>query len=147
MPTLSDAFNGDATKKATVVDDCCTLIDEEVASRGGISGLALKAGYGAIKGVKPGFVKHVVTDLLPEFAEALETLYQEARQSTKGVAAHLEANAPRVADALLGITDEKAARSKNNLVKSTYEKLRSGAKKNVESAVPRLAKLVEKHVA
>jgi hypothetical protein len=146
MPTLSDAFNGDATKKATVVDDCCTLIDEEVASRGGISGLALKAGYGAIKGVKPGFVKHVVTDLLPEFAEALETLYQEARQSTKGVAAHLEANAPRVADALLGITDEKAARSKNNLVKSTYEKLRSGAKKNVESAVPRLAKLVEKHV-
>jgi hypothetical protein len=146
MPTLSDAFNGDATKKATVVDDCCTLIDEEVASRGGISGLALKAGYGAIKGIKPGFVKHVVTDLLPEFAEALETLYQEARQSTKGVAAHLEANAPRVADALLGITDEKAARSKNNLVKSTYEKLRSGAKKNVESAVPRLAKLVEKHV-
>jgi hypothetical protein len=31
-------------------------------------------------------------------------------------------------------------------VKSTYEKLRSGAKKNVEQAVPRLAKLVEKHV-
>lgn len=147
MPTLSDAFTGDDAKKAAVVEDCCTLIDEEVASRGGISGLALKAGYGAIKGVKPGFVKGVVADLLPEFAAALEAIYQEARQSTRGVASHLEANAGRVADALLGITDEKAARSKNNLVKSTYDKLRSGAKKNVEQAVPRLAKLVEKHVA
>ena len=65
MPTLSDAFNGDAAKSAAVVDDCCTLIDEEVAGRGGISGLALKAGYGIVKGIKPGFVKHVVTDLLP----------------------------------------------------------------------------------
>jgi hypothetical protein len=146
MPTLSDAFNGDAAKKAVVVDDCCTIIDEEVSSRGGISGLALKAGYGAVKGIKPGFVKSVVSDLLPEFASALEPVYQEALLSSRGVAAHLEANAPRVADALLGITDEKAARSKNALVKSTYEKLRSGAKKNVEQAVPRLAKLVEKHV-
>ena len=146
MPTLSDAFNGDAAKKAVVVDDCCTLIDEEVASRGGISGLALKAGYGAVKGIKPGFVKSVVGDLLPEFAAALEPLFQEALQSNRGVAAHLDSNASRVADALLGITDEKAARSKNALVKSTYEKLRSGAKKNVEQAVPRLAKLVEKHV-
>jgi hypothetical protein len=146
MPTLSDAFNEDAAKKAVVVDDCCTLIDEEVASRGGISGLALKAGYGAVKGIKPGFVKSVVGDLLPEFAAALEPVYQEAVQSNRGVGAHLESNASRVADALLGITDEKAARSKNNLVKSTYEKLRSGAKKNVEQAVPRLAKLVEKHV-
>jgi hypothetical protein len=146
MPTLSDAFNGDAAKKAVVVDDCCTLIDEEVASRGGISGLALKAGYGAVKGIKPGFVKSVVGDLLPEFAAALEPLFQEALQSNRGVAAHFDSNASRVADALLGITDEKAARSKNALVKSTYEKLRSGAKKNVEQAVPRLAKLVEKHV-
>jgi len=147
MPTLSDAFNGDAAKSAAVVDDCCTLIDEEVAGRGGISGLALKAGYGIVKGIKPGFVKHVITDLLPEFASALEPIYQEARQSPKGVAAYLEANGPRVADALLGITDEKAARSKNALVKSTYEKLRGGAKKNVETAVPRLSKLVEKHVS
>ncbi len=145
MPTLSDAFNGDDAKKAVVVDDCCTLIDEEVASRGGISGLALKAGYGAVKGIKPGFVRSVVSDLLPEFANALEPVFQESLQSARSVSAHFEANASRVADALLGITDEKAARSKNALVKSTYEKLRSGAKKNVEQAVPRLAKLVEKH--
>ncbi len=145
MPTLSDAFNGAAEKTAAVIDDCCTMIDEEVASRGGIAGLALKAGYGVVKGIKPGFVKGVVSDLLPEFASSLEPIYQEALQSARGVGAHLEANASRVADSLLGITDEKAARAKNALVKSTYEKLRSGAKKNVEQAVPRLAKLVEKH--
>ncbi len=145
MPTLSDAFVGDNAKKNAVVDDSCVLIDEEVASRGGISGLALKAGYGLIKGIKPGFVRSVVSDLLSEFAAALEPIYQESRQSAKGIAGHFEANGPRVADALLQITDDKAARSKNAMVKSTYEKLRSGAKKNVEAAVPRLAKLVERH--
>jgi hypothetical protein len=50
-----------------------------------------------------------------------------------------------VADALLSITDKKAERSKSGLVKSTYEKLRGSAKKNVEHAVPRLGKLVERH--
>jgi hypothetical protein len=50
-----------------------------------------------------------------------------------------------VADALLSITDAKAGHSKSGMVKGTYEKLRSSAKKNVEAAVPRLATVIEKH--
>lgn len=133
------------TKKAAVIDDCCTLIDAEVADKGGISGLAIKAGYKAVKGVKPGFIKHAVTDLLPEFAAALDPLYQEAKAGNKPVAAHFSANASRAADALLTITDTKARHSKSGLVKGTYEQLRGTAKKNVEAAVPRLGKLLEKH--
>jgi hypothetical protein len=60
------------------------------------------------------------------------------------VEAHFVANSGRVADALLAITDGKAARSSSSMVKGTYDKLRGIAKKNVEAAVPRLAKLVEK---
>jgi hypothetical protein len=86
-----------------------------------------------------------VTDLLPEFTQALEPIYQEARVSGGTVREHFTSNTPRVADALLSITDEKAKRSKSGLVKGTYEKLRSSAKKNVEAAVPRLAAMIEKH--
>jgi hypothetical protein len=50
-----------------------------------------------------------------------------------------------VADALLGITDRRAQRAKNQLVKGTYEKLRGQAKKHVETAVPRLGELFERH--
>src|SRR3712207_8783558 len=42
------------------------LIDAEVKDKGGISGLAIKAGYSTVKGIKPGFVEKAVEDLLPD---------------------------------------------------------------------------------
>jgi hypothetical protein len=146
MPTLPDVLTSD-TNKGRVVEDCCALIDAEVKDKGGISGLAIKAGYGAVKGVKPGFVKNVVTDLLPEFASALDPIYQEAKTHGHPVGDFFAKNSDRVAEALLAITDAKAQKSKNGLVKGTYEKLRGSAKKNVEAAVPRLGKMVESHTS
>jgi hypothetical protein len=144
MPNLTEALTGESHKSA-VVDDCCALIDAEVADKGGLSGLAIKAGYRAVQGIKPGFVRQVVTDLLPDFAKALEPIYQEAKANGAGVKAHFTSHTTQVADALLTITDEKAKRSKSGMVKGTYEKLRGSAKKNVEAAVPRLAGMIEKH--
>jgi hypothetical protein len=144
MASLPEVLSSDA-KKTLVVDDCCTLIDSEVEDKGGLSGLALKAGYAAVKNIKPGFIRHVVTDLLPEFAVAMDPIFQEAKTRAVPVAAHFNANSGRVADALLSITDEKAKRSTSGVVKGTYERLRGTAKKNVEAAIPRLGKLLEKH--
>jgi hypothetical protein len=144
MPKLVELLN-DPAKKPQVVTDCCDLIDAEVKDKGGISGLAIKAGYAAVKGIKPGFVKAVVEDLLPDFAEALEPVWQDAKKDGKPVAPFFTQNSGRVADALLAITDAKAQRAKSNVVKGTYEKLRGTAKKNVEAAVPRLGDVVQKY--
>ena len=144
MPNLTEALTEDS-KKSAVVDDCMGLIDAEVADKGGLAGLAIKAGYKAVQGVKPGFVRQVVSDLLPEFARVLDPLYQEAKTQGRGVRDHFSANAARVADALLSITDEKAKRAKSAMVKGTYDKLRGSAKKNVEAAVPRLGAMIDKH--
>lgn len=142
--TLSDVLT-DESKKPAVITDCLNLIDEEVDAKGGLSGLALKAGYKVIKGIKPGFVQQVVTDLLPEFAAALDPLYQEAKKDSKPVSDYFSANKGRAADALLSITDAKAERAKSGVVKGTYDKLRSTAKKNVEDAIPRLGRLIAKY--
>src|SRR5450432_3583488 len=144
MPNLTEALTSDS-KKSAVTDDCLALIDAEVSDKGGLTGLAIKAGYRTVQGIKPGFVRHVVTDLLPEFALALDPLYQQAKTSGKGVREYFVANGTRVADALLTITDGKAQRSKSGMVKGTYEKLRGSAKKNVEAAVPRIGAMIEKH--
>ncbi|HEY6464010.1 MAG TPA: hypothetical protein VIY73_27760 [Polyangiaceae bacterium] len=146
MSNLMEALTGES-KKGAVVEDCMSLIDAEVADKGGLTGLAIKAGYKTVQGFKPGFVRQVVTDLLPDFASALEPLYQEAREKGHGVREHFTSQSSRVADALLTITDDKAKRSKSGMVKGTYEKLRSSAKKNVEAAVPRLAAMIEKHAS
>jgi hypothetical protein len=142
--SLLDALTNEAKKK-DVIKDCCELIDAEVKDKGGISGLAIKAGYKAVKGIKPGFVENAVEDLLPEFAKALDPIYADAKAQNKPVTDFFSNNAPRVADALLAITDAKAARAKSGVAKGAYEKLRSSAKKNVEQAAPRLGALIEKH--
>lgn len=146
MPSLADVLTNEG-KKDQVVDACCELIDDEVKDKSGLSGLAIKAGFSAIKGVKPGFVRKAVSDLIPEFATALEPMYQEAVTGNKPLGPFLVQNSGRVADAMLTITDAKAARSTSSVVKGTYDKLRGSAKKNVEAAVPRLAKLVERFTA
>jgi hypothetical protein len=144
MASLVEALTDD-TNKPRIIKDCCELIDAEVKDKGGISGLAIKAGYGAVKGIKPGFVEHAVEDLLPEFAKALDPIYADAKAQNKNVSDFFSANSERVADALLGITDAKAQRAKSGVAKGAYEKLRGSAKKNVEQAVPRLGKLIEKY--
>ena len=144
MPSLIEALT-DESKKTAVIEDCMGLIDAEVADKGGLTGLAIKAGYKTVQGIKPGFVRQVVTDLLPDFSQALDPLYQEAKAQGHPVRDHFNANATRVADALLSITDDKAKRSKSGMVKGTYDKLRGSAKKNVEAAVPRLASMIDKH--
>lgn len=144
MSNLADVL-ASPEKKATVVDDCCTLVDQEVADKSGLSGLAIKAGYAAVKGVKPGFIKNTVGDLLPEFAKAIDPLFAEAKSKGEPVGAYFTKYASRAADLLLALTDGKAERSTNALVKATYGRLRPSAKKNVEQAMPRLGRLIEKH--
>ena len=144
MGSLIEALTGESNKK-NVVKDCCELIDAEVKDKGGISGLAIKAGYGTVKGIKPGFVEKAVEDLLPEFAKVLDPIYADAKSANKPVADFFAASSDRVANALLSITDAKAARAKSGVAKSAYDKLRGSAKKNVEQAIPRLGKLIEKY--
>jgi hypothetical protein len=134
----------DESKREAIIKDCLVLVDEEVAAKSGISGLAVKAGYGAVKGVKPGFVREVVQKLLPEWAEKLDPIWAAGKKDGKPVA-HMEKNASHVADELLSVTDSKISNAKSSVVKKTYSSLRGSAKKNVEGAVPRLAKLMDKH--
>jgi len=141
MPSLVEILTSEENKPS-VIDACCSVIDQEVADKGGLSGAAIKAGYKAIQGIKPGFVKNVVHDLLPEFASAMDPIFQEAVAHGSPVQAYFETHAGRVADGLLSITDARAERSHNKVAKGGYSKLRGVAKKNVEAAVPRLGALV-----
>lgn len=141
--SLGEAVS-DPNKKPAIVADCCSLVDEEVAAKSGLSGLTVKAGYAAVKGIKPGFIGEVVSKLLKEFADQLDPLWEEGKKKGDPTA-HLNGNKGRVADALLSVTDSKVKTSKSSVVRGFYEKLRGSAKKNVEEAVPRLAKLLVKH--
>ncbi len=142
---LADVLK-DESKKSGIIKDCADLVDQEVASKGGISGFAVKTGYGAVKGIKPGFITEVIEKLLPQFAEKMDPIWAESLKESQPLA-HFERNRGRVADALLSVTDSKIDSAKSGVVKKTYSTLRGSAKKNVEEAVPRLGKLLEKYAS
>lgn len=135
-------------KRPQVISECETLIDEEVASKSGLSGLAVKGAYAMVKALKPGMIREAVDGLLDDFVARLEPFYSAYQAAPAGASLpeYLKARSSEVADALLGITDERAARSKNATLKKAYEKLRPQGKKHVEEAVPRLGRLIERHI-
>lgn len=151
MSTLPEILTA-PQKRPQVIQDCVHLIDDEVARKGGLSGIAIKAAFATVKAVKPGFIAESVDHMLDDFARRLDPFYQSAKQPESNRAGrslpdYFNSNTGAIADALLGITDERAQRAKNATIKKAYEKLRPSAKKHVEEAVPGIGRLVEKHTA
>ncbi len=135
----------DAEKRARVVDACVLLVNSEVDKKKGFGGIVIKAGYGAVKSIKPGFVRKVVDGLFDRWAAELEPFWSEAEANGTPPVALLTRKKSEVAEALLSVTDEKAQRADHALVGSTYKKLRPSAKEHVEAAVPALAELIAEH--
>jgi hypothetical protein len=144
MKTLQSILT-EPSVRPRVVADCVRVVDEEVHAKSGLSGFAIKGAYAVVNKVKPGFVAEAMNDLLPDFAARLDPFFQAARGAAEPLGAHMQARASQVADALLGITDDRATRAKNASVKKAYEKLRPTGKKHVETAVPRVSAVIEQY--
>jgi hypothetical protein len=134
----------DPAKKEMVVNDCCNMIEEQLATKSGISGMAIKAAFAALKGIKPGYINGAVEQLLPSCLTAIDPIWSEGMLQGDPVG-HMVASSSVTADALLSVTDERVKQSSRQIVKGTYEKLRGSAKKHVEEAVPDFAKVIEKY--
>lgn len=145
MATLVEKITAPHTHPQ-VVEGCLQLIESEVASKSGLSGAAVKAGYKVVKTLKPGMIQDAVTKLLPEFATALQPMYEKSgapeagERSGEVFTQHLVAHQDEAADALLSVTDRKANNAQNKTLKKTYDRLRGGAKSHVTAAIPGLAR-------
>lgn len=148
--TLEARLLADRSKRPRILDDCVKLIDAEVDGKGGLSGLAIKGAYKVVSSMKPGFVREAMDSLLDDFVRRLEPFYAMNRDQNGGdpktFGDFLAKRPHEVADALLGITDDKAKRAKNANLKSAYERLRPQGKKHVEEAVPRVGRTLQMHL-
>ena len=126
------------------VDDCVKLIDEQVASASGFGGLALKAAYSTVKGIRADYCAQVVDQLLPEISIALDPMWTEAVNNGNPVE-YLAKRKAQVAHELLQISDKRVENSTRGMVKGAYGKLRPSAKNYVENGIPDLAKIINKY--
>jgi hypothetical protein len=145
MPNLADILR--AEKRPAVIADCVKLVDEEVSAKKGLSGVAIKGAYGAVKAIKPGIVTEMVDSLLDDWVARLEPHFQAWQAGAGGnLADFLSGRADQGGEDLLAVTDERAQRTKHKTAKKIYDKLRPSAKRNVSAGVPRLGALVERHL-
>ncbi len=135
----------DPTRRQLVVKDAERLLDDEVSAKSGLSGLAIKAAVKVVKGVKPGIIPDVIDGLLDDFAGRLDPFYQAHVAKGGSIVDNFTARKGEIADALLGITDDRAKNTRHNALRSAYQQLRPQGKKNVEEAVPGVARLIDKH--
>lgn len=136
-------------KRPMVIEECKILLDREVSRKSGFSGLAIKAGYKVVKKIKPTLIAEAFNDLIDDFAVRLEPIFadyqsQDSQGAFKDFIKQRDADA---AEALLGITDDRARRADNKTIKKTYEKLRPYGKKNVQEAVPAIGEMIDKFAA
>jgi hypothetical protein len=146
MPTLNEILLVPGNRPK-VIGDCVQLINEEVDSKGGLTGLAVKAAFAMVKAVKPGFINEAVDHMLNDFVGRLEPFWADAQAKNEPVGPLMNSRAPQVADALLAISDERAQKSTNQGLKKAYDKLRPTGKKHVEQAVPRVGRLIQKYAS
>lgn len=148
MSTLKDLLLNPSVRPR-VVDDTTRLIDAEVSAKGGLSGAAIKVGYKAVTAIKPTLVREAVDNLLDRFVDRMEPFYADwvTKGKSPGFDAFLTSRANQVANALLGVTDDRAKTVANGTIKKTYEKLRPQGEKNVEAAIPGLGRMVSRYLA
>ncbi|MEG4458800.1 DUF6918 family protein [Microcoleus sp. N9_A1] len=130
--------------RETFVDDCVKLIDQQVAAASGLGGMALKAAYSTVKGIRADYCAQVVDQLLPEISIALDPMWTEAVNNGNPVE-YFAQRKGEVADELLQISDKRVEKSTRGMVKGAYAKLRPSAKTYVEKGVPDLAEIINKH--
>jgi len=138
----------DAEVRPALVRDCCQLIDQRVKSVRGITGVAVKGGYAAVKAIKSGFVEGVVEALLDEWIDEMTSFEAEFHAATGGPATFgefLVAERGRVAEALISVTDKRAVTTKHKTAASIYNRLRKSSLGHVEEAIPDLVVLVGRH--
>ena len=132
--------------KPQVTADCMTLIQQEVSAKSGVSGATVKLAYKTANTFASGYLQAMVEKLIPEMADKLQPYWADFAASGAGeFGDYLAKRGDEVAQALLTVTDAKAASSGRPTIVKAYGSVRGSAVKHIEAALPRVGDLVLKY--
>jgi hypothetical protein len=129
-----------------VVTDVLALVDNELASKSGISGTAVKVAFKAVTAFAPGYYQETVTGMIPDMAYQLDPFWADFQASgSSDFGDYLVKRGDEVSVALLAVTDEMARESGRATVVKAYGAVRNGAGKHIQAALPNLGAMVQKY--
>ena len=131
-----------------VIADCHSVLEQEVAGMSGISGTAVKIAYKAVITFAPGHVRFMVESLLPQMVDKLQPFWADFNTSGGSeFGDYLAKHGEEVSNALLSVTDARAAASDRPTIIKAYGSVRGSAARHVEAALPQVGNLVLKYAA
>ncbi len=129
-----------------VIADCFMLIEQEVSEKSGVFGTAVKLAYKTVNTFLPGHVRYMVESLLPQMVDKLEPYWADFNAAGGSeFGDYLAKRGEEVSEALLSVTDARAAASGRPTVIKAYGAVRGSAAKHVEAALPHVGGLVLKY--
>ena len=146
MPaTLQDILLAPDTQPH-VVDDCQKLIEQELSTKSGVSGTAVKVAYKTAHSFAPGYLRAKVEQLVPEMVIQLEPFWADFSASgSSDFGDYLAKRGDEVSEALLAVTDAHGAQSNRPTIVRAYKAVRGSAAKHITAALPNLGALVQKY--
>ena len=131
-----------------VIADCYALIQQQVSDQSGISGTAVQVAYKTVNTVLPGHIRYMVESLLPEIVDRLQPYWADFGTSgSSEFGDYLAKRGEEVSEALLSVTDARAAASGRPIVIKAYKTVRGSAGKHIAAALPRVGDLVMRYAA
>jgi hypothetical protein len=129
-----------------VVADVQALVEQELASKSGISATAIKLAYKAVTAFAPGYYQQKIEQMLPDMADNLQPFWADFTASGGSeFGDYLSKRPEEVIEALLSVTDHLAEISGRPTIVKAYRAVRGGASKHMEPALPNLGALVQKY--
>ena len=129
-----------------VVDDCMALVEQELASKSGLSGAAVKVAYKAVTTFAPGYYKETIESMLPDMATQLQPFWTDFQASGGGdFGDYLSKRSDEVGPAMLTVTDNMASISNRPVIIKAYGAVRGSAGKHIEAALPALGTMIQKY--
>jgi hypothetical protein len=129
-----------------VVDDCMALVEHELGSKSGVSGVAVKVGYKAVTTFAPGYYRETIESMLPDMADKLQPFWADFQASGGGdFGDYLSKRNDEVGAAMLTVTDNMASISKRPVIIKAYGAVRGGAGRHIEAALPGLGATIQKY--
>jgi len=132
-----------------VTADCMKLIEQEVSSKSGVSGTAVKLAYKAASTLKPGYLQFTVESLIPDMADKLQPYWADfvplTASGASGFGDYLVKRSDEVSESLLSVTDARAEVCERPTILKAYRAVRGGAAKHVVAALPNLGSLVQRY--
>jgi hypothetical protein len=129
-----------------VVTDVLALVDNELASKSGISGTAVKVAFKAITAFAPGYYQETVASMVPDMVDQLAPFWADFQASgSADFGDYLVKRSDEVVPAMLRVTDAMRDRSGRTAVVKAYSAVRNGASKHIEAALPNLGAMIQKY--